>query len=115
MKKDIQTDRANYLDIFNSLPDRAFIIDPKDYTILDANKAYLKKEGLSKKDVIGRKCYEVIHKRFSPCKGAFEECLLKETLKTHKAATAEHIHYDKHNNPYYVDVITSLIKDALGR
>src|SRR3989338_9150075 len=114
MKKDIQIDRANYLDIFNSLPDRAFIIDPKDYTILDVNKAYLQKEGLTKKDVIGRKCYEVIHRRLSPCKGAFEKCSLKETLRTHKAAIAEHIHYDKHSNPYYVDVVTSPIKGASG-
>ncbi len=115
MNKDKKINNINYLDIFNHLPDRALIIDPKDYTIVDVNKTYLKKEGLSKKEVIGRKCYEVTHKRFSPCKGTFEKCPLKETLKTHKTRTAEHIHYDKNNNPYYVDVITSFIKGPSGK
>jgi len=115
MKKNKKINNVDYLDIFNSLSDRAFIIDPKDYTILDVNKAYLKKEGLTKKDVIGRKCYEITHKKFSPCKGAFEKCPLKESLKTHKAATAEHVHYDKNNNPYYVDVITSFTKGLSGK
>jgi len=110
MKKNKKINNIDYLDIFNSLPDQAILINPKDHTIVDANKALLKKEGLSKKDVIGRKCYEITHKKLSPCKGALEECPLKESLKTHKAATAEHVHYDKNNNSYYVDVITSFTK-----
>ncbi len=115
MKKDKKIDNLNYLDIFNSLPDRAIIIDPKDYTVVDANRAYLKKERLNKKDVIGRKCHELIHKRFSPCKGTLGQCPLRETLKTHKSSTAEHVHYDKNNNPYYVDVVTSFIKSPSGK
>jgi len=115
MKKNKKINNTNYLDVFNSLPDMAAIIDPKTHIIVDINNAYLKKTGLSRKDVIGRKCYELIHKRFSPCKGTLEECPLKETLKTHKAATAEHVHYDKNNSPYYVDVITSLIKGPSGK
>lgn len=115
MKKNKNINNIDYLDIFNRLPDRALIIDPKDYTIVDANKILLKKEGLSREDAIGRKCYEITHKKFSPCKGAFERCPLKGTLKTHKTKTAEHIHYDKNNNPYYVDVITSFIKGPSGK
>jgi len=115
MKKNQKINNINYLDIFNNLPDRALIINPKDYTIVDANKTLLKKEGLPGENVIGRKCYEIIHKKFSPCKDKLERCPLKESLKTHKAATAEHIHYDKHNSPYYVDVITSFIKGPAGK
>ncbi len=115
MKKNKKINNIDYLDIFNSLPDQALLINPKDHTIVDTNKAFLKKGGLSRKDVIGRKCYEVTHKRFSPCRGTLEKCPLKETLKTHKAATAEHVHYDKNNNPYYVDVITSFTKGLSGK
>lgn len=115
MKKNKKINNSGYVDIFNTLPDRALIIDPKDYTIINVNKAYLRKEGFSKKDVIGRKCYELTHKRFSPCKGTLEKCPLKDTLKTHKTVSAEHIHYDKNNNPYYVDVITSFIKNPAGK
>jgi len=115
MKKNKKINKIDYLDIFNNLPDSALIIDPKDYTIVDANRTLLKKEGLAREDVIGRKCYEITHKKFSPCKGPFERCPLKQTLKTHKTRTAEHIHYDKNNNPYYVDIITSFIKGSAGR
>ncbi len=115
MKKNQKINNLDHLDIFNSLPDRALLINPKDYTIVDANKTLLKKEGLSREDVIGRKCYEVTHKRFSPCKGTFGKCPLREALKTHRTATSEHIHYDKNNNPYYVDVITSFTKGLSGK
>ncbi|MFA5356022.1 MAG: diguanylate cyclase [Candidatus Omnitrophota bacterium] len=109
MKKN--TGKTYSLDVFNSLPDRAFIVDPKDYTIVDVNNAYLKKEGLKREDVIGRKCYEVTHKNSSPCRGALERCPLRDTVKTKKSSVSEHLHYDKNNNPYYVDIITSVIKD----
>lgn len=101
---------SNYLQIFNNLPDNVLLIDPKNDAILDCNNTFLKKAGLSKRNVIGRKCYEVIHKKFSPCGGPLEKCPLKETLRKRKTVTAEHIHYDKHNNPYSVEVITSFIK-----
>lgn len=115
MKIEEKKNHLGGIDIFNNLPDPAIIIDPKSYTIIDANKVFLKIEGLPRRDVVGRKCYEITHKIFSPCKGALEKCPLRETLKTHKTATAEHIHYDSHNNPYYVDVITSFIKNAAGK
>jgi len=113
-KKDKKTANLNYMDVFNSLPDRALIIDPGDYSIVDVNNTLLKNEGLSKKDVIARKCYEVIHKKFSPCKGTLEKCPLREALKTHRTAVSEHIHYDNKSNPYYTDVITTSIKGPKG-
>jgi len=115
MKEKKKINNINYSDIFNNLPDSALIINPKDYTIVDANKTLLKKEGLSREDVIGRKCYEITHKKLSSCKGAFETCPLKGTLKTHKTTTSQHIHYDKNSKPYYVDVVTSFIKGPPGK
>jgi diguanylate cyclase (GGDEF)-like protein/putative nucleotidyltransferase with HDIG domain len=108
-------DNLSYLKVFNSLPDYVSLIDPKDNTIIDLNNAYLKKTGLSRNNSIGKKCYEVIHKRFSPCGSSVEKCPLKETLKTHNTAKAEHIHYDKNNNPYYIEVITSFVKDPVNK
>jgi diguanylate cyclase (GGDEF)-like protein len=101
----------NYLDIFNNLPDMATLINPRNYTIVQANRAFLKKERLSKKDAIGKKCYQLMHKRFSPCTGPLDVCPLKQTLKTRKTAYAEHIHYDSKNNPYYIEVITCPLKE----
>lgn len=103
------------LNVFNNLPDSVFLVDPKNYTIVDSNNTYLRKEGISRKSIIGRKCYEVIHKRFSSCRGPLEKCPLKETLKTHKTVKVEHIHYDKNNTPYQTEVITSFIKGSSGK
>jgi diguanylate cyclase (GGDEF)-like protein/putative nucleotidyltransferase with HDIG domain len=105
----------NYPDIFNNLPDMAIIIDPKNYAIMDANKVFLKRESLLKKDIIGKRCYEITHKRSSPCAGPDEVCPLREAVKTHKTAVAEHVHYDKNNNPYYVEIITSFVRDNLNK
>ena len=110
MEKGKKVINANYLDVFNKFPDMVAIIEPKTYNLVDVNNAFLKRMGLSKKEIIGRKCYEVNHKKLAPCKGALARCPFKETLKTRKTASAEHVHYDKNNNPYYVDVSTSLIK-----
>lgn len=105
----------NYFDVFNTFPEMVIIIDPKDYTIVDANPAYLRKEGISKKDILGRRCYEITHKRLLPCRGRFEACPLKETLKTRRVARAEHVHYDKGDNPYFVEVTTCLVKSSPDR
>lgn len=115
MREYKETNKAVYWRVFNNMPDMVSLIDPKDYTIVDANAAYVNKHGASKKDIIGRKCYEVTHKRFSPCRGHLKECPLRKTLRTHKTETAEHIHYDKDNNPYYVEVISTFMKDSFGK
>ncbi|MFH1413431.1 MAG: diguanylate cyclase [Candidatus Omnitrophota bacterium] len=105
----------NYLDVFNFLPEQALLINPKDYRIIDINDSYLKTIGKNRNEIIGRKCFAVIHKRNRSCRGALESCPLKETLRTHKAVKAEHIHYDKNHKPYYIEVNTSLVKSSPGR
>ena len=71
------------LAVFDNIPDLVMLIDPKDYRIVDANNTFLKKEGVSKKDVIGKSCYAITHKRSSPCCGPNDACPLKKTIKTH--------------------------------
>ncbi len=103
------------LAVFDNIPDLVMLIDPKDYRIVDANNTFLKKEGVSKKDVIGKSCYAITHKRSSPCCGPNDICPLKKTIKTHKTIRVEHVHYDKNNNPYYVEIITTFVKDPLSK
>ncbi len=115
MPKKKKTGIQRRLVMFDNIPDLVSLIDPKDYALIDANNTYLKKEGLSRKEAIGKKCYEVTHKKSAPCSGRIEACPLRETIKTHNTAIAEHIHYDKRNNPYHVEIITSYIKDPLTK
>ncbi len=91
----------------------SIIIDPADYSIVDANKNYLNKEGLSREDIAGKKCYDITHKRTSPCRGPSDKCPMKATLKNGEISSTRHIHFDKKYNPYYVEVVTTPVKDPI--
>ncbi|MEE8359480.1 MAG: PAS domain-containing protein, partial [Candidatus Omnitrophota bacterium] len=45
---------------FDAITDLVFIQDP-DFTIVKVNKSLLKVLGVKKKDVIGKKCYQILH------------------------------------------------------
>ncbi len=57
----------------------------KDYRIMRGNKAAFKRYGLKPDQVIGKKCFEVLHHKDQPCEG----CLVTETLLTKKPASGE--------------------------
>ena len=97
--------------IIDAISDMVMIIDPKDYGIITVNKQYLEKEGLLLKDIKGKKCYEITHKRASYC----ENCPMLETMKTGSLARAEHLHYDKDKKMYYSEIITYPIFDRNGK
>lgn len=95
-----------FKDIINAISDIVIIIDPKSCSIITVNKQYLDKEGLLLKDIKGKKCYEVTHKRQSECLPPDEACPMLETMKTGSVAKAEHLHYGKNNTSYYSEIIT---------
>lgn len=97
--------------VIDNISDILIVIDPKDYSILNANRNYLEKEGLSLKDVKGKKCYEITHRRRTPCRPPDDICPLLESVKTGNVARAEHVHYGKNNQTYYSEVITYPIFD----
>ncbi len=69
---------------FNSISDLVFIQN-KDFEIMKCNKAFMDVLGLKEKDIIGKKCYELLHKSDKP----WENCPLKQTKKDHKPHTEE--------------------------
>jgi PAS domain S-box-containing protein len=62
---------------FNAIEDLVFIQD-KDFTITKANKAFADFIGMKAEDIVGKKCYEVIHKSDSPWPGCPFEATLKD-------------------------------------
>ncbi|MBU4289627.1 MAG: PAS domain S-box protein [Kiritimatiellae bacterium] len=62
--------------IFNSISDFVFILD-KDFTITKANFAFAEALNLKPEELIGKKCYEVLHKTKNPC----PECPYEMTKK----------------------------------
>jgi PAS domain S-box-containing protein len=62
--------------LVNGIQDFILVITP-DMSISEANEAFLQKMGLSRPQVIGRKCYEVYRRVNQPCDESSDGCPLK--------------------------------------
>lgn len=95
----------NFTDsVLNGISDAVSVIDVKDYKVVSANKAFLNILGMSMEEVVGKPCYELTHKRSSPCEPPNYPCPMKELLSTEKPATMEHVHLGKGNEESFVEV-----------
>jgi two-component system NtrC family sensor kinase len=65
--------------IVNGIQDFIMVITP-EMEIIDVNDAFLSKMHYTRKDVIGKKCYEVYHKIDHPCNGGQTDCPLREVV-----------------------------------
>ena len=99
--------------IVNGITDGILLIS-KDFKVLWANKAILKETGCLPEEIIGRHCYEVTHKKESPCKPPNDICPIREILRTGKPTTVTHVHFDRQNNKRFVEVIAYPIKGKDG-
>ena len=87
---------------FDSITDGILILD-KNFNIIKVNKAFAESVGLSPREVINKKCYELLH----GIKFPVLNCPNKVTLKNNKPATSEIIDPKTHKTlqtstyPYY--------------
>jgi len=75
---------AELENIFRSITDMVYFTD-MDYTIKSVNKAVEEKLGLDKKDIIGRKCYEVFHGMKEP----WHRCPHHKTVESKRSNVEE--------------------------
>ncbi|MGB7531699.1 MAG: PocR ligand-binding domain-containing protein [Halobacteriota archaeon] len=106
MEELLRSAEADWRDSFNSLEEVMLIID-RDYNIENINEIGLKLLGKSKEEVIGEKCYQVIHGAENP--GEF--CPFKETLKTKKVEATDR--YEERWGKYF-SIKSSPIFDENG-
>ncbi len=90
----------------NALEDTLFIINT-DFEIENANNNALKLLGKKKNEVVGKKCYHIIHGIGSPV----EDCPLKRSLETSKIEVVER--YEKKINRW-LSLKSSPIKNLNG-
>jgi len=92
------------------------VVMSPDFTISDANEAYLKTVERSKADVVGAHCYEVSHGLSVPCSdwAPGTGCPVEETLRTGQPAHSLHEHPTAGGKTIYCDMITYPIKNANG-
>ncbi|MBF0328626.1 MAG: response regulator [Nitrospirae bacterium] len=98
----------------DSMNDAVSIINTTDYSIVDCNSVFLKETGLKKEEVVGKKCYEITHRRCDPCEAPNDICPMEDTLKTGEHSVYEHIHFDGSGNQMNVEVSASPITDENG-
>lgn len=84
LQENILKEKEFWENTFNSMKDGVAVIDKK-CTIVKANKALAELVGRKPDEIIGKKCYNIIHGRNSPIK----ECLLKKAIKTKKSEDLE--------------------------
>jgi PAS domain S-box-containing protein len=94
--------------------DEGFIVIDPDHRILTANNAYCSQVSLSCDAVIGRRCYEVSHKRERPCYEEGEECAVRRVFATGEPHSALHKHADGDGHVLYVETKGFPIKDDSG-
>ena len=94
----------------------AIVVLNTDYTIVEANDAYLKMVKKSMQEVVGAYCYEVYYNLKAPCSVSRPalKCPMLETLKTGKTAQVIHEFPNQQNVTTYGNIVTYPIKEQNG-
>jgi|Deesub1362B_J571_1020462.scaffolds.fasta_scaffold01659_4 PAS domain S-box-containing protein len=107
----LQETKEHFRGIFEGANDGIFLIRT-DYVIEDANPAALKMLKLDRGDVVGKKCYEIMHRSKTVCGQV--PCTIKEVLEKGEVHGAVHKHYDCDGNAITVEISASGVRDSEG-
>ena len=80
----IYKSKTDLQDMLDGITDPLAVIS-SSYKVKRVNKAYIALCDLEFRDTIGKKCYELLRKRITPC----PDCKLNDVLKTNKLAVVE--------------------------
>ncbi|MBI4952539.1 MAG: PAS domain S-box protein [Myxococcales bacterium] len=95
--------------------DEGFVVIDRDYRVLIANRAYAAQAGRPRHEVVGRHCYELVHRANRPCWEADEACAVREVLQDGEPHSAIHQHVDADGRALFVENKAFAIKDGAGR
>ena len=93
IEKSLRKADEDWRDSFNSLDEVMFIID-RDYNVENVNNSALSLLGRSKEEVIGQKCFQVVHGESQPA----DYCPFNQTLKKKRVASVNRYDnlFDRH-------------------
>ncbi|WP_279116087.1 PAS domain S-box protein, partial [Dehalococcoides mccartyi] len=107
MEENLVKSAAEWSITFDSINDMICIVGA-DYSILRVNNAFSKLLNKPPEDIVGRRCYEIIHATGKP----YFMCPHKKTLETGVTHVSE---YFEENMKIWVEATTSPILDAKNR
>ncbi|MBC8317104.1 MAG: PAS domain S-box protein [Desulfobulbaceae bacterium] len=102
--------------LLNYISDSVLIID-RDYTINFANHSFLELYGSSSEEVVGEKCYQLLHKSPFPCAGkplSANDCAHKQVFETSLPVNLSHLHEMPDGSKRFLQISASPIKDETG-
>jgi len=106
-EKEIQT-------ILSGIKDFVLIISPEK-EIIETNAAFLKHMGCSRKDVIGRKCFEVLKEDKREPSNCHSICPLEEAIKNKRHCQVELTRLDSNDKPRYTELTIFPIWEKKGK
>ena len=110
----IQYDKEHLQNIVNSVPDPIMVIK-EDYSV-DLMNTTLREilPFLTIADRDHPKCYEISHRRSTPCDGSEHPCPLAEVMRTQENTKALHKHKDSEGRSHYVELAASPLLNEEG-
>jgi two-component system, LuxR family, sensor kinase FixL len=75
--------------LYDGINEEIMVMDG-GYTVLDVNRVFLSKHGLSREAVVGRKCHQVVNQRDEPCNARGQICPLERARTTGKRVEVTH-------------------------
>ncbi len=104
-------------DILIQHSNAAIVVLNTDFTVVDANEAFLKKVQKTKEEVVGSFCYQISHGLQTPCPNARPDlqCPMIETLRTGKSAHVIHEMPGLGFEASYGNIVTYPLIDAHGK
>ena len=99
--------------IFNSMEEEVMLIN-RYMEITDINPAVARAAGLSKEEILGKYCYEVLHNRAGLCQPPHGLCPIKEIFSTGEGKKVTHIHTGTKGEELVVEISATPIKNEDG-
>ena len=100
--------------IVEGIADGVLVID-RHYKIIQANSAAASTLGFDRSEMINRTCYEITHKRQTPCEGPNIVCPHALIIgRGEEAVKVLHTHYDARGDERHFEITASPIRDDKG-
>lgn len=97
--------------VLDSIQAPFYVVDVQNYRIKLANQAARQLGILEHAST----CYQLTHRRETPCSGAEHPCPLQVVTSQREPYTVEHVHYRPDGAPYYAEVHGYPVFDAAGK
>jgi PAS domain S-box-containing protein len=103
--------------ILNGISDALMVLEADTYRILEVNQAFLDAYGLTRAEVLGKKCHEVTHHLDRPCNRVERHCPcpLQECLASGQTSHVEHTHRHHDGRTLYFETSCYPLKETGGR